>query len=167
MRYLSVEDVIRLHRKIIEEIGGEAQLLDRDRLESSVHQIRQTAGGKDLYPNIEEKAAALCFFLVKNHAFEDGNKRIGHAATEVFLRLNGKEFEAEVDEQERVMFDLQRAKYQKKNSSNGSDPILQTCQKSSFGRSSRCFSHLSSFLKPFFLHKKPSKFRKCPNFHLR
>lgn len=106
MRYLSVDEVIRLHEKIIEEIGGEAQLLYRDRLESSVKQVRQTVDGDDLYSDLEEKAAALCFFLVKNHAFADGNKRIGHAAMELFLHLNGKEFKADVDEQEEIMFGL-------------------------------------------------------------
>ncbi len=106
MRYLSVDEVLLLHKKIIDEIGGEARLLDRGALESSVRQIRQTAEGEDLYPDLEGKAAALCFFLVKNHPFEDGNKRIGHAAMEVFLNLNGKGFDAAVDEQEAVMFGL-------------------------------------------------------------
>ncbi len=48
-----------------------------------------TFGGVDLYPTLAEKAAALCFSLVMNHPFVDGNKRIGHAAVETFLILNG------------------------------------------------------------------------------
>jgi len=62
--------------------------------------------GSDLYPTLAEKAAALCFSLVGNHPFVDGNKRVGHAAMETFLVLNGAEIDASLDEQERVMLDL-------------------------------------------------------------
>lgn len=62
--------------------------------------------GFELYPGIVEKAAALCFSLVQNHPFVDGNKRAGHAATETFLLLNGHEIDALVDEAERVMLEL-------------------------------------------------------------
>ena len=63
-------------------------------------------GGVNLYPTTVEKAAALGFALVMNHPFVDGNKRIGHAAMETFLVLNGYEIVATTDEQERVMLDL-------------------------------------------------------------
>jgi death on curing protein len=53
-----------------------------------------------------DKAAALCFSIVRNHPFVDGNKRIAHAAMETFLVLNGVEITANVDEQERVMLGL-------------------------------------------------------------
>jgi death-on-curing protein len=65
-----------------------------------------TFGGEDLYPTLLEKAAALSFSLIKNHPFVDGNKRIGHAALETFLLLNGKEIEASVDEQEATILSL-------------------------------------------------------------
>lgn len=55
---------------------------------------------EDLYPTVEEKAAALCFSLVMNHPFIDGNKRVGHAAMETFLVLNGWELVATVDDSE-------------------------------------------------------------------
>ena len=55
---------------------------------------------------ITEKAAALCFFIVKNHPFVDGNKRLGHAAMEVFLLLNGYEISSDVDEQEKVILNF-------------------------------------------------------------
>jgi death-on-curing protein len=60
-------------------------------------------GGQDLYPTLAEKAAALSFSLINNHPFVDGNKRIGHAAAEVFLVANGFEINADVDEQERIV----------------------------------------------------------------
>lgn len=69
-------------------------------------QPRQSFAGQDLYPDITSKAAALCFSLVLNHPFVDGNKRIGHAAMETFLLVNGHELRAPVDEQERIMLDL-------------------------------------------------------------
>jgi death-on-curing protein len=62
-----------------------------------------TFGGEDLYPALADKAAALGFALVQGHAFIDGNKRIGHAAMEVFLMLNGLELVESVDEQERAI----------------------------------------------------------------
>ena len=65
-----------------------------------------TFGGVNLYPTAVEKAAALGFSLVMNHPLVDGNKRIGHAARETFLVLNGYEIVASTDEQERIMLDL-------------------------------------------------------------
>jgi death-on-curing protein len=63
-------------------------------------------GGQDLYPSLGEKAAALAFSLVCNHPFVDGNKRVGHAALETFVVLNGWELAAGVDEQEQVILRL-------------------------------------------------------------
>jgi death-on-curing protein len=63
-------------------------------------------GGQDLYPDLVAKAAALCYSLVMNHAFVDGNKRVGHAAMETFLLLNGHEIQCGTDEQERVILQL-------------------------------------------------------------
>ncbi len=65
-----------------------------------------TFGGEDLYPTLLEKAAALGFSLIMNHPFVDGNKRIGHAALETFLLLNGMEIKAPVDEQEATILSL-------------------------------------------------------------
>lgn len=65
-----------------------------------------TFGQQDLYPTILEKAAALCYSLVNNHPFVDGNKRVGHLAMEVFLELNGWSLVAEVDDAEEVILAL-------------------------------------------------------------
>ena len=62
-----------------------------------------TFGGEDLYPTVVDKAAVLGFCLIQNHPFVDGNKRVGHAAMETFLVLNGLEIDAPVDEQEAVI----------------------------------------------------------------
>jgi death-on-curing protein len=65
-----------------------------------------TLAGNDVYPTLVEKAAALRFSPVGNHPFVDDNERVGHAAMETFLVLNGAELDASLDEQERVMLDL-------------------------------------------------------------
>ncbi|MFB2923639.1 MULTISPECIES: type II toxin-antitoxin system death-on-curing family toxin [Aerosakkonema] len=103
MRYLTIQEVIELHRRIIEQSGGATGISNFGGLESALAQPRMTFGGEDLYPTIVEKAAAMGFSLIKNHPFVDGNKRIGHAAIEVFLVLNGFEIQATVDEQEQVI----------------------------------------------------------------
>ena len=58
-------------------------------LESAVAQPYMAFGGQELYPSLADKAAALAFSLIQNHAFVDGNKRVGHVALETFLVLNG------------------------------------------------------------------------------
>ena len=110
IRYLSLREILELHDKIIEFYGGARGIRDIGALESAINQPRITFNRTDLYPDILAKAAALCFFLVKNHPFIDGNKRIGHAAMETFLILNGFEIEASVDEQEKIILDLAAGK---------------------------------------------------------
>ncbi len=99
-RYLSLAEVLKLHGLIIAKSGGSDGLRDLGMLESALGQPRQTFGGEDLYPSITSKAAALGFSLIMNHPFIDGNKRVGHAATEVVLMLNGFELAAEIDDAE-------------------------------------------------------------------
>ena len=107
MRYLTLNESLELYRRIVEQSDGtESGISNQGVLESALAQPRMTFGGEDLYPTIVEKASALGFSLIKNHPFADGNKRIGHAAMEVFLILNGFEIEATVDEQEEVILQL-------------------------------------------------------------
>ncbi len=105
-RYLSIPEVLALHERIAERSGGGIGLRDLGLLESALAQPRQSFGGTDLYPSLVEKAAALGFSLIANHPFLDGNKRIGHAAMEIFLVLNGYEIDAGVDEQERIVLSV-------------------------------------------------------------
>jgi len=106
MRYLTLGEVVDLHRAIIDSSGGATGVRDLAMLESALAQPRATFGGSDLHPTLTAKAAALCFSLALNHPFIDGNKRIAHAAMEVFLMLNGWEIVADVDEQERLMLEV-------------------------------------------------------------
>ena len=106
IRFLAVHEVEILHRRLVETSGGSHGLRDRAALDSAVHQPLGSFGGEDLYPTLVEKAAALAFSLVMNHPFVDGNKRIGHAAMEVFLLLNGFAIDSTVDDQERLFLGL-------------------------------------------------------------
>ncbi|MEH1929602.1 type II toxin-antitoxin system death-on-curing family toxin [Nostoc sp.] len=106
MRYLTLEEVLELYHHIVEQSGGSAGISNMGGLESAIAQPQMTFAGEELYPTIVEKASALGFSLIKNHPFIDGNKRIGHAAMEVFLVLNGFEINAALDEQEQVILQV-------------------------------------------------------------
>jgi death-on-curing protein len=99
---LSVDVVLQIHRRIIEEFGGGTGLRDRGLLESAVAMPQSAFGGADLHVGLPEKAAAYHFHLCANHPFVDGNKRVAVAAAEVFLLINGQELSASDDEVEDV-----------------------------------------------------------------
>lgn len=111
MKFLSIFQVLELYRQIMIQSGGTFGIRDIAGLESSLAQPQITFNEKDLYPSLIEKAAALAFSLIKNHPFIDGNKRIAHAAMEVFLLMNGYEIIAPVDEQEKVFLNLASGKF--------------------------------------------------------
>jgi len=106
VRYLTLGEVLALHRRILAESGGRAGLRDLGAVASALAQPRISIDGQDAYPSLLDKADALGFSLIRNHGFIDGNKRIAHAAMETFLVFNGMELLAQVDEQERFMFSL-------------------------------------------------------------
>ncbi|MFP4120747.1 type II toxin-antitoxin system death-on-curing family toxin [Coleofasciculus sp.] len=106
IRYLTLVEVLSLHRQIIDQSGGATGVRDLAALESALVQPRMTFGDEDLYPTLVDKAAALGFSIVMNHPFLDGNKRTGHAVMETFLVLNEMEINASVDEQEQVILAL-------------------------------------------------------------
>ena len=83
------EKVLLLHRILIEQTGGEDGVRDMGLLESALAACDATFDGKELFPGKEEKAARLCTGLVSNHAFVDGNKRIGVYVMLTFLEVNG------------------------------------------------------------------------------
>ena len=92
--YLSLDQILQIHEAQIERFGGAIGLRDPGALESAVARPAMTFGGEDLYPDMPSKAAALMHSLVMNHAFVDGNKRVGVTAAELFLRLNGYRLDA-------------------------------------------------------------------------
>lgn len=103
MRFLTLGEVLSLHADLVETSGGATGVRDLGRVQAALAQPTATFAGEDLYPTVVDKAGALGFALVQGHAFVDGNKRIGHAAMEVFLMLNGFELIESVDEQERTI----------------------------------------------------------------
>jgi death-on-curing protein len=86
---ISIDQTLLIHKYLIESSGGSEGLRDKAALESALSAPFQTFDGEDLYSGKELKGAALCFGLIQNHPFIDGNKRIGVHLCDVFLELNG------------------------------------------------------------------------------
>lgn len=89
MRTLSKSQILLLHKQLVDATGGTHGLQDEGLLESALTAPFQSFAGQGAYPSLQQKAARLCFGLVKNHPFIDGNKRIGAHVMLVFLALNG------------------------------------------------------------------------------
>jgi death-on-curing protein len=87
--YLSVEQVLFLHDRLIEETGGEHGVRDLGGLESALARPQAAFGDTEFYPGIFAKAAVLMDGLTRNHAFIDGNKRISISTAVLFLQING------------------------------------------------------------------------------
>ena len=98
MIYLSLEQVIELHDALVEKFGGLIGVRERGLLESAVAAPMMAVFGEELHKTIYNKAAAYLFYIAKNHAFLDGNKRTAAAAALAFLRVNGKSLKYDVDE---------------------------------------------------------------------
>lgn len=89
MIWISAEDVILIHSRVIQGSGGLDGLRDSAGLEAAIAAPMQTFDGQELYPSDIEKIARLGFGLASNHAFLDGNKRIGAMMTQLLLKWNG------------------------------------------------------------------------------
>ena len=92
------EKVLLLQKLVIDSSGGSAGVRDLNLLDSALESAFQTFDGKELYPTKEEKGARLGYGLVSNHAFVDGNKRIGLLVMISFLHINGIRIECSDDE---------------------------------------------------------------------
>jgi death on curing protein len=111
IRYLSAEQILFIHHRLITETGGMDGILDINLLVSATGRPQATFDGNDLYADLFNKAAALMDSLVRNHAFVDGNKRTAITATGLFLRFNA--LELDVSNTEMVRFTLSCAQSQK------------------------------------------------------
>ena len=94
----SKEKVKLLHQLMAETTGGSVGVRDEGLLDSAIENAFATFGGEELYPSKEEKAASLAYSLISDHAFVDGNKRIGVYVMLSFLELNGIRIEASDDD---------------------------------------------------------------------
>ena len=90
MKYLTPEQVLFIHSRLVAETGGSHGVRDLGLLESAVARPKATFDGKELYPDLFMKAAALMDSLINNHPFVDGNKRTGVTAAGLFLRITDR-----------------------------------------------------------------------------
>lgn len=98
MKKLTKNQILMLHRELIRETGGSDGPRDGGLLDSALNAPFQSFDGTDTFPSVQQKGARLGFGLIRNHAFIDGNKRIGAHAMLVFLSLNGIDLDYTQDE---------------------------------------------------------------------
>lgn len=103
VQFLSLDEVLAIHERVIEKFGGVAGVRDLGLLESALY--RPQSG---YYERLEEMAAALFESLIINHPFIDGNKRVAFFATDIFLRLNGWKMRVEA----RAAYDFLMARFE-------------------------------------------------------
>lgn len=98
VQFLTLEEVLALHQRLLEEFGGPPGVRDLGLLESALHRPRS-----GYYEDVLVMASALCESLLMNHAFVDGNKRVAFFATDVFLRMNGWKITTTTEEGHRFL----------------------------------------------------------------
>ena len=103
VRYLSLKQVLTVHQRLLATSGGADGIRDLGRLEAALAQPKACFDDQELYPTLVGKSSALAYSLIQGHAFVDGNKRVGHAAMALMLRLNGYRILSSVDEQENLI----------------------------------------------------------------
>ncbi len=94
MKYLTAQDILVLHARVVAKTGGSQGIRDVHLLASLTERPRASFGGKEMFPSIFEKAASYLESLAKYHVFVDGNKRTAITASARFLFLNGYRFTA-------------------------------------------------------------------------
>jgi death-on-curing protein len=104
-KFLTFDQVITLHQMQIDEFGGSPGVKDEGLLASALAQAESGFGDEYFHKDLYEMAAAYLFHLIKNHAFNDGNKRIAAITAAVFLEVNGLQVIAEEDEFEKLVMD--------------------------------------------------------------
>ena len=88
IKYLTLEEVLRMHDVFIEKFGGLSGVRDTNLLSSAIETPKMAMFGEDLYPTVYDKAAAYLYHIVQNHPFVDANKRTGFGAAYLFLKAN-------------------------------------------------------------------------------
>lgn len=111
IRHIQIEEVLAIRDAVMRVTGGRRGILDFTLLHSAIERPKATFAGRDLYPNIFDKAAALIHSLIQNHPFNDGNKRTALAATVRFLHINGYKIRASHREIIDFTLKIQKKKY--------------------------------------------------------
>lgn len=104
MIYLHKQQILKLHNRIINEFGGIHGIRDERLLVSALANPLQTFAGLDLYPTCVDKAVQLCYGLIKNHPFLDGNKRIALHSMLILISINGLKIKIAHDELIDIIF---------------------------------------------------------------
>lgn len=113
MKFLSLTEVLAIHRDQVSRYGGTTGIRDIELLKSALDIPMATYSGEFLHTDVYEMAAAYLFHPVKNHPFLDGNKRVGAVAALVFLLLNGHDFDAPEDDFAEVVLSVARGEIDK------------------------------------------------------
>jgi death-on-curing protein len=111
--FLTLGEVIEIHRDQIERYGGDPGIRDLGLLQSAMAVPAAGFGGRYLHTDLCEMAAAYLFHTTQSHPFIDGNKRTGTVASLVFLSLNDVKLEADEEEFERVVLGVAEGKIDK------------------------------------------------------
>lgn len=111
--FLTVEDVLTIHPKMIERYGGDPSIRDSGLIDSATMMPHQSFAGDYLHPSAASMAAAYLFHLCSNHGFGDGEKRAAVGAALVFLDVNGFALALSVDELEQITLDVAESKLDK------------------------------------------------------
>ena len=112
MKRLSKKQIIFLQQTLIEETGGTRGIRDDGLLDSAINAPFQYYEDEELFPSVQQKGARLGFGLIRNHAFVDGNKRIGVHAMLVFLAINGVELDYLQEELSDMVLKVAAGSYQ-------------------------------------------------------
>lgn len=107
MRYLTTEEVLLIHERVLALFGGAGGVRDWGLLQSAVERPRMSFGGEELYPDLHHKAAALGHSLALNHPFVDGNKRTAWEAMHTMIEENGCVLQASTDEIIKLMLQIE------------------------------------------------------------
>jgi death on curing protein len=104
--FLSIEDILSIHERMIEEFGGMLGVADRGLLESAVSMPTAGFAGEFLHRSLPAMAAAYLFHICKNHPFFDGNKRVAVVTAEVFLNINGMHLDVSNEDLRELCLDV-------------------------------------------------------------
>ncbi len=102
--YVEIDEVIAIHERMLEIGGGREGIRDFTLIHSAIERPKATFAGKNLYPTIWLQVAAVIQSLIRNHPFNDGNKRTGYFSTLRFLNLNG--YDLKVSDKDIIDFTL-------------------------------------------------------------
>jgi death on curing protein len=128
--HLTVDIVKEIHKAVIDEFGGLPGVRDEALLSSAIAAPQATLGGQSPYADVVEIAAAYLYYLCRNHAFNDGNKRVAMASAIVFSRLNGLRLAPDSPEWETLMLDVASSRLDREQATARFRRLVRSARKS-------------------------------------